>query len=151
MAVNLTFNERYAGTLFPTAPITPEKKLARIRLLQQWNLLATNQPCGNDHAMRLERRQNRDGWRWKCHVCRNPCRTQGLRVGTFFEGFDLDIGRLAYAIYLFTLRITGKSMHLLTGISENYIVRIRQKIRLTCLSDCTRNPIFVDGSGGWTV
>ena len=95
------------------------------------------------------RYNNKDGYRWSCNACGE---TQGVRIGTFFEDFArTDLGRLAYAIYLWTLRITGKEISAMTGIHQNDVVRIRQKLRRVCLSDCTRNPIFVDGSGGWTV
>ena len=57
MAVNATFNEQYAATLFPQQPITPEKLKSRIMLLQQWGLLFTNPPCnGNIHPPRAPRR-----------------------------------------------------------------------------------------------
>ena len=126
---NATFNEQYACILFPTQPITPAKKRAKVELLQRWNLLAANPQCLNGHGMMLERRNNVDGWRWKCHRCRT---TRGLRSGTFFEDFRTDLGRLAYAIYLWTLRITGKEISAMTGIHQNDIVRLRQNIRTSC-------------------
>ena len=158
MAVNATFNELYGGILFPTAPVTRGKKRARIVLLQQWNLLPTRPLCAANppgHPMRLEARNNADGYRWRCYHQVAPgqaCgKTRGLRVGTFFEGTNLDLGRLVYAIYLWTTRITGRSISDISGISQNYVVVLRRRLPAICLNDLNQNPIFIDGSGGWTV
>ena len=158
MAVNGAFNEQYAGILFPAQPITKEKKRAKIELLQRWRLLDTNPVCsGNRHPggqgaiMRLSFRSlnHVDGYRWKCHPCKE---TRGVRVGTFFEGSEIDLGKLVYAMYLWTLRLTGRSIAAISGVNQNYVVLLRQKIRRSCRNDLIRPPgITINGGGGWTV
>ena len=155
MAANATFNEQFAGILFPTPPVTKAKLRARIELLRQWNLLARDPRCRNGHSMGLEKRDNLDGFRLRCYKnVRRGVRcdeTRGLRIGTFFEWTELDLGRLTYAMYLWTLRITGKSIAALSGLSQNYVVKLRQHIRATCANDFVNHPITIDGSNGWTV
>ena len=150
------------ATLFPQQPITPEKLKSRIMLLQQWGLLFTNPPCnGNIHppvppggrpvVMRLRKRNTcADGYRFECSA-RDCRKTQGLRIGTIFEDFRLDLGKMTYAIYLWTLRLIGKEISVITGIAQNYITLIRQKIRRSCWSDLMRPPGITINGNGWTV
>ena len=100
--------------------------------------------------MRLERRQSIDCFRWRCHT--RGCRqTLSVRKGTIFEDFRSDVGRLAIAIYFWSMQMTGVDISRITGLNKNIVSQLRRKLRRCCRNDLRRNPIRIDGGGNWTV
>ena len=140
-----TFSEQF-GTI-----LLGNDKVAKIHLLQGWNIIAPNKQCVQGHRMSLVNRQNGDGLRWMCTT--QGCReTKGLRVGTIFAQFTkTDIGRLSYAIYLWSEKVIGVRIAEITGLSEKTVTKLRQLLRQCCSNHLARNPIRINGGGGFNV
>ena len=97
--------------------------------------------------MRLEIRNNRDGYRWRCHT-RGWRQTTGLRRGTIFDGFRSHLGRLTYTIYLWSLRTTAVDIARQAGLDEHNVGDMRWKLRVICSNDLRRNPVCIRSALG---
>ena len=140
-----TFNEQF-GTI-----LLGNNKAAKMHLLQGWAVIAPNKQWVQGHPMNLAHRANGDGFRWQC-ATRGCHETKGLRVGAIFAQFTKsNIGRLTYAVYLWSQKVIRVRISEITGLSEKIITKICQLLRQRCSYHLARNPVTMNGGGGFNV
>jgi transposase-like protein len=102
--------------------------------------------CGQN--MR-EARDGRGNLQWRCYrAVHRPSRpTIGFKVGTFFEGANLDCKKIFHLAYYWCMNLPLEYAEFQTGVTHPHVVFWFKKFRRICARYFRSHPIRLGGPG----